>query len=200
MPPRLTGLTAGGTPAAWAELGFAVDGEAIAVGEVLLSFDPDAPAGLAGWSWDTLQGDLDGVPTAAAPAPPAGPAHPNGVAALDHVVLATPDLDRTRSALDAAGLDFRRERDAGDLRQAFYVAGPLLVEVAGPARDPDGIGPARLWGLTAVVDDLGALAARLGDRLGPAREAVQPGRSIATLRREAGLGVPLAFMTPRMRS
>jgi hypothetical protein len=35
----------------------------------------------------------------------------------------------------------------------------------------------------------------LGDRLGEARDAVQEGRRIATLRREAGLAVPLAFMT-----
>ncbi len=72
--------------------------------------------------------------------------------------------------------------------------------MAGPASDPDGIGPARLWGVTAVVEDLDALAARLGDRLGAPGDAVQPGRRIATLRREAGLGVPLAFMTPRVRS
>jgi hypothetical protein len=28
------------------------------------------------------------------------------------------------------------------------------------------------------------------------KDAVQPGRRIATLRREAGAGVPLAFMSP----
>jgi hypothetical protein len=201
MPPRLTGLTVGGTPAPWAELGFAVDEDGLEVGEVRIAFDPDAPAGITGWSWDTLELDeLDGIVTTTATAPPAGPAHPNGVVGLDHVVVASPDLDRTRAAFDSAGLDFRRERDAGQLRQAFYVAGPLLVEVAGPASDPDGLGPSRLWGVTAVAEDLDALAARLGDRLGDPGEAVQAGRRIATLRREAGLGVPLAFMTPRVRS
>jgi hypothetical protein len=48
-----------------------------------------------------------------------------------------------------------------------------------------------------VTSDLDALAARLGDKLGPIRDAVQPGRRIATLRREAGSSVPIAFMTPR---
>jgi hypothetical protein len=33
--------------------------------------------------------------------------------------------------------------------------------------------------------------------VGPAKDAVQPGRRIATVRREAGLGVPVALMTPR---
>jgi hypothetical protein len=39
-------------------------------------------------------------------------------------------------------------------------------------------------------------AAVLGDLLGSLRDAVQPGRRIATLRREAGLGPAIAFMTP----
>jgi hypothetical protein len=47
------------------------------------------------------------------------------------------------------------------------------------------------------VTDLDAAAARLGDGLGTPRDAVQPGRRIATARGAAGLGVPLALMTPR---
>ena len=41
-----------------------------------------------------------------------------------------------------------------------------------------------------------AAAAALGDLLGSPRDAVQPGRRIATLRPEAGLGPAIAFMTP----
>jgi hypothetical protein len=40
-----------------------------------------------------------------------------------------------------------------------------------------------------------ATAAYLGDKLGEPRPAVQEGRTIATLRRDAGSTVPLAFMT-----
>jgi hypothetical protein len=40
-----------------------------------------------------------------------------------------------------------------------------------------------------------ATAAYLGDKLGERRPAVQEGRMIATLRRDAGSTVPLAFMT-----
>lgn len=70
--------------------------------------------------------------------------------------------------------------------------GPCLLELGGPAP-----GDARLWGLTLAVEDLDAAAALLGDRLGHVKDAVQPGRRIATVRREAGLSVPVALMTPR---
>jgi hypothetical protein len=56
--------------------------------------------------------------------------------------------------------------------------------------------PARFYGIAFTVDDLDATAALLGDRLGRVKDAVQPGRRIATLRREAGAGIPLAFMSP----
>lgn len=48
-----------------------------------------------------------------------------------------------------------------------------------------------------MVEDLERTARGLGGMLGPVRDAVQPGRRIAPLRRPAGLGVPLAFITPR---
>jgi hypothetical protein len=193
VPPRLTGLALGGAVGPWAALGFAAgeDGS-IEVGEVRLSFAAGAGSGLRGWSWDAIGvSSLDGVPTAAAP-PAGAPEHPNGVSGIDHVVLATPDLGRTRAALDAAGLDFRRERETPRVRQLFYVAGPLLVEVAGPAGASDGDGPARLWGITFVAAEL--------ERFGAPKDAVQPGRRIVTVPREAGLGVPVAVMTPRVRS
>jgi hypothetical protein len=38
--------------------------------------------------------------------------------------------------------------------------------------------------------------ASLGDRVGEVRDAIQPGRRIATLRRSAGLSLPVALMTP----
>ncbi|HMF82034.1 MAG TPA: hypothetical protein VKI01_02020 [Acidimicrobiia bacterium] len=56
--------------------------------------------------------------------------------------------------------------------------------------------PPRFYGIAFTVRDLAATAAALGKRLGAVKQAVQPGRRIATLRREAGAGVPLAFMSP----
>ena len=116
----------------------------------------------------------------------------------------TPDLDRTTGALRSAGLDFRRLREeptpGGAPRQAFFRLGETILEVV---QAPDGTkiaadpaGPARLWGISFGVADLDATAAFLGDRLGPPRDAVQQGRRIATLRREAGLGPAIAFMSP----
>jgi hypothetical protein len=50
------------------------------------------------------------------------------------------------------------------------------------------------------VNDLDACAELLGDRLGPIKDATQPGRRIATLRHEAcGLTIPIAFMSAERR-
>jgi hypothetical protein len=91
----------------------------------------------------------------------------------------------------------RRIREPGEpgppVRQAFLRLGEVILEVA---ENPDGrSGPARFWGITFRVDDIDACVSLLGDRLGEVRDAVQPGRRIATVRRRAGLGVPTALIT-----
>jgi hypothetical protein len=115
----------------------------------------------------------------------------------------TPDLERTIASVEAAGAKLRRirEGEAGGrrVRQAFFRLGEALLEVVAAAAEPSGEsggGPARFWGLVVVVDDLETCAASLGERLGGVKDAVQEGRRIATVRRSAGLSVPLAFMTP----
>jgi sensor domain CHASE-containing protein len=80
---------------------------------------------------------------------------------------------------------------------AFRRLGPAILELVEAIDAP--AGPARFWGLVVVVTDLEALAARLGDRLGSIRDAVQPGRRIATVRESAGLGQAVAFMSPEAR-
>jgi hypothetical protein len=102
----------------------------------------------------------------------------------------TDDRDRTADALAAAGGDVRRRGEPPELPapMAFVRFGELIVEVAQAG------GPARFWGVTIVVADLDALA---GPLLGSARPAVQPGRRIATVSRDAGLSVALALITPR---
>ena len=111
----------------------------------------------------------------------------------------TPDLERTLNALHGAGFELRRIREATEreraIRQAFFRMGEVILEVVGPAEPEPTDAPAAFWGLVVVVDDLDALAERLGDRLGSVRDAVQPGRRIATLRTDAGVSVPVAFMT-----
>jgi catechol 2,3-dioxygenase-like lactoylglutathione lyase family enzyme len=156
---------------------------------VRLRLGADGPGeGIVGWRLQPGEG-----PAGRESAPP----HPNGAIGVDHVVMTTPDFDRTLAELEADGFELRRIREAGDdARQAFYVVGPALLEVVGP-RQPGSGGEARFWGVTFVVADLDATAALLGDRVGTPREAVQPGRRIATVRRDAGLGTAVAFMTPR---
>ena len=53
----------------------------------------------------------------------------------------------------------------------------------------------RLWGLALRVQDLDRTLASLAPHASPARPAVQPGRRIATVRRSAGIGIPLALMS-----
>jgi hypothetical protein len=194
----------------WRALGFAVDADSTVIGSVRLRLaGREAGHGLLRWS---LRGasctDLDGIPTSVSRAdPPVDPApHPNGVVAIDHVVAFSPQLDRTVGALRSAGLDLRRIREeptpAGAPRQAFFRLGAEILEVIQLPRErleaaggPDA--PARLWGLALIAADIDATVVRLAPHVGEAHDAVQEGRRIATLRRSAGLAVPVALMTRR---
>jgi hypothetical protein len=195
LPLELDELALGDAPEVWRRLGFTVSGDVVALGGVRLRLGAEGE-GIVGWRLRglTANHDLDGLGACPSHDPPPEPVeHPIGATAVDHVVALTPQFDRTVRSLREAGLDFRRERDAGGgFRQAFFKLGPCLLELGGPAE-----GEVRFWGLTLVVDDLDAAAQRLGDRLGRIKDAVQPGRRIATLRAEAGVGVPMALMTPR---
>jgi hypothetical protein len=196
-PTRIEQLTIGAEPESWARAGFAVDGQGMNVGGVALNFG--IGDGILGWRVVPAEADeVDGLPVA----PPAeatapGGRHPNGVTQLDHLVVFTPDLDRTTAALEGIGVERRRVREVetedGPLRQGFFRLGEVILEVVQHARvEP---GPARFWGITFAVADLEACAELLGDRLGSIRDAVQPGRRIATVRREAGLGLPVALIS-----
>lgn len=210
-------LTVADAPDAWSALGFAVEGDTCVVGEVRIRLagqdaGKDAGKGLAGWSLREVGStELDGLSTARSDRPPPGkkPVHPNGITAIDHVVAITPALERTIAALQDAGLDLRRIREeptpAGAPRQAFFRLGATILEVV--QEPPEAIErgggvdrPAFFWGLALVAPDLDATVAGLGDRVSEIRAAVQPGRRIATLRRSAGLAVPVALITPSSRA
>lgn len=208
--PTLDELTVADSPDAWRGCGFLVDEDTCLLGDVRIRLaGRDGGRGLVGWALrDVTAVELDGLPTRRSDRPPPSePApHPNGVAALDHVVAITPDLDRTVTALEAGGLDLRRVREeptpAGAPRQAFFRLGAVILEVVQePAAAIERAGgsdrPAFFWGLAMVAPDLEATVASLGERIGEARDAVQPGRRIATLRRSAGLALPIALITPR---
>ena len=182
-------------------MGFTVDAAGnCLIGDVRLVVE-GGHQGLCAWSLDGVDsgGSIDGLASHRAVGAPhaAGAvrrAHPNGVVAIDHVVVTSPDPARTVDALQAVGLEPRRTRDHGTMRQVFFRLGPVILELVGPPA-PDGDGPARFWGIAFTVTDLDATARYLGDRLGTVKDAVQPGRRIASLRNEAGLAVPIAFMS-----
>ena len=204
--PTIDEIVVADEPRAWRDAGFRVDGGEVAVGSVRLRpVGAGERRGILSWS---LRGaaslDLDGLSTTASERPPpAGAPHPNAVVSVDHVVVMTPALERTVAALEAAGFELRRRREGatpgGSVRQAFFRMAEVILEVVeapeGTRLAADLDGPARLWGLAFLVEDMGATAGRLGSLLGRPREAVQPGRLIATLRRDAGLGPAIAFMT-----
>jgi hypothetical protein len=179
-----------------------VHGEACSIGAVRVRL-AGAGEGILGWSLrDATSTEIDGLPTERSDeSPPATQAHPNGALSIDHVVVMTPNLDRTVAAVQAAGAELRRIREGEavghQVRQGFFRFGETLLEVVAPADgDAGGKEPARFWGLTVTVGDIDAAADLLGDRLGEVRDAVQPGRRIATVRRSAGLSVPLALISP----
>ena len=189
---ELARIDIGGDPEAWAALGFSVESDQIALGNGALVFVDGPPA-------------VHAVTTGEPPAPAE---HPNGALHLDHVVYVTPSLEAASAEItETYGLPQRRIREVGEgdaaVRQAFHRFpapappghGPgCIVEIVQSARTQ---GRPGWFGLVVVVADLVELCAELGPELiGTPKAAVQPGRQIATVRRSAGLGFPVALMTP----
>jgi len=213
VPATIDQLTLADEPAAWEALGFTVEDCCCQIATVCLRLaGRQAGAGIVGWSLrDVASDELDGLPTtiSSRPVPAEACVHPNGVVAIDHVVAFSPALDRTVAALQAAGLDLRRVREqptpAGAPRQAFFRLGREILELV---QEPEEVvrraggadRPARFWGLALLVEDLDRTVAGLAPNAGAVRAAVQPGRRIATVRRSAGLAVPLALMSADERA
>ena len=199
---RIEWLDVAGDPDAWRACGLVVGADGLVpLHGTCLRVAPDGgEPGLRGWAIsgiDPSTTEIDGVPTTVVD--PLGPVvgdHALGAIGLDHVVVTTSSLERTCGAIaDATGAPLKRVRELGTMRQGFHRVGGLVVEVV--ERPEVAAPPAELWGLVLDVRDLDAAVALLGpDRIGTAKDAVQPGRRIATLRLEADLGLPVALMTP----
>jgi hypothetical protein len=187
--------------AVWDALGFAVVDGAAWVDGVAHRLGAAAPAwSLAGVELPPGPCDVDGLATIVVADPPdlRTDPHPNGVIGLDHVVVGTPDHARTVGVFEKAGMPMLRMRETdtygAPMRQAFFRLGPVIVEVIGGAT-ATGDGPAGFFGLAWTSSDLDATGRFLGERLHAAKDAVQPGRRIATLDRSAGSRVAMAFMS-----
>lgn len=174
-------IVLGDPPEAWERLGFAVEDGIVALGEERLHLTGRGGGILEVRAPGVGAGDVDGLALRAEERAAAVAAdHPNGATVVDHVVVLTGSLERTAGALQAAGLDLRRT--AGTM--AFLRLGSYILEVVERGGDP-----ARFWGLVVVVPDPGAVPGA-----GPVKDAVQPGRRIATVK---DLGTELALMSSR---
>ncbi len=210
--PRVEWLTVAGDPDAWRSLGLTVmpDGLIALVGTSIRVVAPEGErndaTGIVGWALSGARdiadiagrADIDGLATeVVAPATPVYAEHPLRASGLDHVVVSTADLERTSAAIaSATGCELKRVREVGSMRQGFHRIGRggLIVELVERPDLP--AGPATFWGLVLIVDDLDAAYELIGaDRISAPKDAVQPGRRIATVRAEVGLGLPVALMT-----
>ena len=224
---RLLSLTVADAPEVWTGLGFAVDGVSVRIGPIAIicsgSNAADASSkGITDWMLTANDGPLperidglltgsvtygDAVPTP----PPVGSRHTNGITGIDHLVVMTPDVDRTVAAFEDLDMECRRRREAAaygstKMRQAFFWLGDpnggpdgrVILEVVGPeAVDPArAADPAKFFGLALTSDDLDSTAAFFGDLMKPSVAAVQAGRRIATLSSRAGSTVAIAVMSP----
>jgi hypothetical protein len=204
-------------PELWRQFGFDVDAEGrCVIGGVehrLIGDDADDAShigeGIISWTVtgiDPLVTDIDGVPTTVIGGYDSGsaPEHPNGVFRIDHLVIRTPSTPRTAEALAAVGLERRGGRttnSAGDsVDMTFFWAGDTLLELAGPPEPNDTGASARFAGIAYATADLDGTTALLDQLSTTPVQAVQPGRRIAALTKEAGSSVPIAFMTPHVRT
>ncbi len=205
---RLVELVVGGTSEPWQSLGVETTNESFALSNVKIRCN-GGPPGLHGWTIaldgsdvQISQGTIDGIATSFVvnenDLPMRSAIGNTAVVLLDHVVVNTSDIERTSLAIeDACGASVRRVRDAGNgVTQAFHRLENTIIEVvSGPHISS---GSAKLWGIAISIEDLHGLAAELGDLASPPKPAVQKGRFISTIRSAAGVGVPLAMMTPHL--
>ena len=185
-------------PQRWAALGFAVRDGVRNVCGVRLTFGIAPPGrGIVGWTLSGLaaEGDIDGLATRVIP--PAQPGFTadvgdrNMVREIDHLVIVTPDFDGLAATLDARGMGLRRVGERAGRRQGFRRLGGPIMEVVEAPEAP----ATAFWGVTFTVARLDLLV-RTNRFVGEPREAVQSGRRIATVSREAGLSTRVAFMDP----
>lgn len=202
MTPALVGLDVGGDVDAWRALGFDVTDGCLDVGGCRIRLDRSDP-GVHGWTLTGVDGraSVDGLETRYGPAVATSA---NVGFTIDHVVVGTPNRDRTIAAFRAdLGLEPRRQTDhvlyGRPMVQTFFLLANTIIEMISRP-EATGEGPSVFWGLAFTANDLDAVVASAPGLIGDPHDAVQPGRRIATVRGAANVGVPLAFLSPRPRT
>lgn len=205
MPPTIDSLVVADPPDAWEAAGFAVDDDRTCrIGTVRVELvGRDLGKRIIAWSLrEVTDNVIDGLPTTSSDRPACPPArHPNGVVSIDHLVVVTPDVARTVAALSGVGIEPKRSRLVDPEQygfaalQTFFRMGEVILELIG-GEEPTGDGDAAFFGLAHTVADLYETQRFLGPALPNVKDAVQPGRRIATLRhKELGMSVATAFMS-----
>jgi len=157
-------------------------------------------AGIVGFDPDACHGIRYGLTATGRDTPPTATT-PDAVGALDHLVLKTPDPERSIALLAGRfDLELRLDRSNPDwgARLLFFRCGDLVIEVAHDLKAGRGDGPDTLWGLSWRVGDLDAARARLvaaGFDLSAIRTGRRPGTRVCTVR-EGTLGVPTILLGP----
>lgn len=117
------------------------------------------------------------------------------VDALDHLVIATPDPERTAALYGARlGLDMKLDRTIAALgtRFLFFRTGGLVFEVIHRIKDGRSDGPDKIYGVSWRVADVAATRTRLeqaGLEVSELREGRKPGTQVFTVR-TGTFGVP----------
>ncbi len=204
--PVLDRLDLPGTADAWQRCGFELERQGFVAGAIAIRVG-EREEGEAAWGFSTHSvgtNELCGIAFVdqAVRRATSDHAHPNGVVAVDHVVVASDRLAATCADFEAAGFEPRRPatRGSGERSEVFFWSGSTLIELVGPVHEAsDGLPRATIWGVTFVVNDIAALSRLEGSPVGDPQSAVQPGRQIAIARAELRLGLGVAFITPHVK-
>ena len=95
---------------------------------------------------------------------------------------------------EVTGCPLKRVREVGEIRQGFHRVGEngVILEVVERAD----VSRTALWGLVIATPSFDHLVQAAGELVSEPKDAVQPGRRISTVKAGAGLGIPVALMTP----
>ena len=129
---------------------------------------------------------------------------PAAVSMLDHLVIATPDPDRTAALYGARlGLDMKLDRTipAIGTRFLFFRTGGLVFEIIHRLKDGRSDGPDKIYGVSWRVADVEATRKRLqeaGLEVSEVREGRKPGTRVFTVR-TGTFGVPTIVIQQGLR-
>lgn len=127
------------------------------------------------------------------------------VESLDHVVIATPDPERSAALYGARlGLSMALDRTNPDwgTRLMFFHCGGTVLEVSHRLKEGRGEGPDSIWGLAWRVVDADAARARLatsGLDVPEVRQGRKPGSRVFTVR-SGTFGVPTLMIEQGVRA